>query len=59
MTISPLGAPAVGVFGGELVQGAAPHLLMQLGQFARHRRGPGPKLVRKVGERFGSRPAAS
>ena len=50
------GRPAGGIFGGELVQGAAPHLLVELGQFARDRRGARPKLERKVGERFGEAP---
>ena len=44
------------VFGGKLVERAAPHLLMQLGQFARHRRRPGAKLEGEVGERLGEPP---
>ena len=44
------------VLGGELIKRAAPDLLMQLGQFARHRRSPRPKLERKVGERVGEAP---
>ena len=52
-TISPFGASGGGVMGGELGQRRAARLLVQLGQFARHRRRPRPEPGGEVGERLG------
>ena len=41
-----------GVLRGERVERAATDLLVQLGQFARHRRGPRAEFEREVGERL-------
>ena len=53
MTISPRAPARARIVGGERVERAAPDLLIELRQFARHRRRTRPKLEHEVGERVG------